>query len=86
IGPADWVFLLAFSILPLSAALTYVMGLRRIGASMTSTIGSFSILLTVIFQIAMLGMGINVILPSNITLAIAGGVLGVFGIYLIHRK
>ncbi|MGH9992124.1 MAG: EamA family transporter, partial [Nitrososphaera sp.] len=28
-GPADWVFLLAFSILPLSAALTYVMGLRR---------------------------------------------------------
>ncbi len=86
VGATDWVYLLAFSILPLSAALTYVMGLRRIGASMTSTIGSFSILLTVVFQIAMLGLGFSVILPSNITLAIVGGVLGVFGIYLIHRK
>jgi drug/metabolite transporter (DMT)-like permease len=42
---SEWIVLLLFSILPLLAALTYVMGLERIGASLTSTIGSFSILL-----------------------------------------
>ncbi|MCI0560687.1 MAG: DMT family transporter [Nitrososphaera sp.] len=84
--PLNWAFLLAFSVLPLSAAFTYVVGLSRIGASMTSTIGSFSILLTVLFQLVMFLFGIEVILPSHIPLAILGGALGVLGIYLIHRR
>ena len=82
---SDWMLLLLFSFIPLSAALTYVIGLARMGASLTSTIASFSILLTVIFQLILLSVGIQVILPSSIPLAIVGGALGVFGIYLIHR-
>lgn len=82
----DWAALSLFSILPLAAGLTYVVGLRRIGASLTSTIASFSILLTLLFQLSMLAFGAEVILPSQIPSAIAGGVLGVFGIYLIHRQ
>lgn len=86
ISPLDWAVIIAFSLLPLSAAYTYVVGLKRIGASMTSTIGSFSILLTVLFQLAVLMFGIDVLLPSNIPLAILGGALGILGIYLVHRK
>ena len=86
IAASDWTILLAFSILPLAAALTYVYGLARIGASMTSVIGSFSILLTILFQVGLLIFDIDVILPSNILLAVLGGSLGILGIYLVHRK
>ena len=86
IAASDWTILLAFSILPLAAALTYVYGLARIGASMTSVIGSFSILLTILFQVGLLVFDVDVILPSNIPLAILGGSLGILGIYLVHRK
>lgn len=86
IGADDWIVLAAFSLLPLAAALTYVLGLSRIGASMTSVIASFSILLTILFQLALLRFGIDAILPSNVVLAIAGGTLGVLGIFLIHQK
>jgi drug/metabolite transporter (DMT)-like permease len=81
----DWTALLLFSLLPLAAALTYIVGLSRIGASLTSVIGSFSILLTVVFQLALLRLDIEVMLPTNISLAVAGGIMGVLGIYLIHR-
>jgi drug/metabolite transporter (DMT)-like permease len=82
---SDWMILLLFSFIPLSAALTYILGLARIGASLTSTIGSFSILLTVVFQLILFSVGVQVNLPSSIPLAVVGGALGVFGIYLIHR-
>jgi len=79
ISTSDWAFLIAFSVLPLLAALTYVIGLVRIGASMTSTIGSFSI--------GSAGRRLSkVILPSIVPLAIIGGILGVFGILLVHKK
>jgi drug/metabolite transporter (DMT)-like permease len=81
----NWLALLLFSLLPLTAALTYVVGLSRIGASLTSVIGSFSIILTVIFQLGLLWLSVEVMLPTNILLAVAGGIMGVFGIYLIHR-
>jgi hypothetical protein len=71
--------------LPLSAALSYVVGLVRIGASLTSTIGSFSILLTVVFQLVLVSLGFKMLLPPNISLVVVGGILGVFGIYLIHK-
>jgi drug/metabolite transporter (DMT)-like permease len=82
----DWVAIAAFSLLPLFAAFTYVIGLARIGASMTSVIGSFSILLTMLFQLALFGYGVDVILPSNILLAAVGGSLGILGIYLVHKR
>jgi drug/metabolite transporter (DMT)-like permease len=86
ISAQDWAALLLFSLLPLAAALTYIVGLSRIGASLTSVIGSFSILLTVAIQLALLWLDFKVILPASIPLAVAGGIMGVFGIYLIHRN
>ena len=83
---SDWVVILGFSLLPLFAAYTYVLGLSRIGASATSIIGSFSILLTVVIQLGLVFLGAAAILPVNVPLAIIGGVLGIFGIYLIHRQ
>jgi drug/metabolite transporter (DMT)-like permease len=75
-GAPDWTALLLFSLLPLAAALTYVVGLSRIGASLTSVIGSFSILLTVAFQLILIRLGAEAMLPANIPLAVAGGVMG----------
>ncbi|HKX81766.1 MAG TPA: DMT family transporter [Nitrososphaera sp.] len=86
ISLSDWAVILGFSLLPLFAAYTYVVGLARIGASATSIIGSFSILLTVVFQLGLVILGAAAILPANIPLAITGGALGIFGIYLIHRQ
>ncbi len=83
---ADWPILVAFSVIPLAAALSYIAGLARIGASLTSTIASFSIILTVLFQLIMLHVGIEVLLPERIVLAVVGGMFGVLGIYLVHRK
>jgi hypothetical protein len=86
----DWIslqnciLLMTFSLVPLSSALFYNMGLRRIGASLTSTISSSTILLTMIFQVSLYKLGINSILPLNIPLAILGGILGICGICIIH--
>lgn len=78
------VVLLLFSLLPFIGSLSYSTGLSRIGASLTSTIGSSSILMTVVLQIILKEFGINSHLPENIFLAILGGVTGFLGIYVIH--
>ena len=83
-GVRDWIFLALFSLVPLAAALLYVVGLNRIGASLTSTIASSNILFTLFFQLLFRGIGIRTNIPENILLAVVGGALGVFGIYLIH--
>jgi drug/metabolite transporter (DMT)-like permease len=80
----DWIFLALFALVPLMAALLYVVGLSRIGASLTSTIASSNILFTLLFQLLFRGFGIRTNIPENIILAVIGGALGVFGIYLIH--
>ena len=76
--------LLLFSLLPFIGSLSYSTGLSRIGASLTSTLGSSSILMTVVLQIILKEFGINSHLPENIFLAILGGVTGFLGIYVIH--
>ena len=81
-GDAYLVILFAF--LPLAAALTYVIGLDKIGASLTSTIGSFAIILVLVFQLAEHYVGNKVILPQNTILALSGAVLAVLGVYFIH--
>ena len=78
------VVLLLFSLLPFIGSLSYSTGLSRIGATLTSTIGSSSILMTVVLQIILKELGITSHLPENIFLAILGGVTGFLGIYVIH--
>ena len=80
----DWAFLISFSLVPLLAALLYVIGLSRIGASLTSTIASSNILLTILLQLIFREFGIRAILPENIPLAVLGATMGIFGIYIIH--
>ena len=79
-------YLFLFSFLPLTAALLYVVGLNRMGASLTSTIASSNILFTLFIQIVLRGTGIESNLPPNLLMAAAGGILGISGIYLIHRE
>ncbi len=78
------IILLLFSFLPFIGSLCYTTGLSNIGASITATIGSSSILITVLIQIILKELGITSNLPENIFLAILGGVLGFLGIYVIH--
>lgn len=78
------VVFLFFSLLPFIGSLSYSTGLSRIGASLTSTIGASSILMTVMLQLILREFGINTHLPENILLAIFGGVTGFLGIYVIH--
>jgi drug/metabolite transporter (DMT)-like permease len=78
------IVLILFSLVPFIGSLCYSTGLSRIGASITATIGSSSILITVLIQIMLKELGITTNLPENIFLAILGGILGFLGIYVIH--
>lgn len=79
-----WYIFIIFSMLPLVGTILYVEGIKRIGASLTSTIASSRILLTLIIQIVLTQIGIRNTLPDNIFLAVIGGTLGITGIIIIH--
>jgi drug/metabolite transporter (DMT)-like permease len=79
-----WYIFIIFSMLPLVGTILYVEGIKRIGASLTSTIASSRILLTLIIQIVLTHIGIRNTLPDNIFLALIGGTLGITGIIIIH--
>jgi drug/metabolite transporter (DMT)-like permease len=79
-----WYIFIIFSLLPLIGTMLYVEGIKRIGASLTSTIASSRILLTLILQILLTQIGIRNTLPDNIFLALIGGILGITGIIIIH--
>src|SRR5687767_1278419 len=79
-----WYIFITFSLLPLLGTICYVEGIKRIGASLTSTIASSRILLTLIIQIVLTHIGIRNTLPDNIFLALLGGTLGITGIIIIH--
>jgi drug/metabolite transporter (DMT)-like permease len=78
------IILVLFSLLPFIGSLSYSTGLSRIGASITATTGSSSILITIIIQITLRELGVKSNLPENIFIAIVGGVIGFLGIYIIH--
>jgi drug/metabolite transporter (DMT)-like permease len=78
------IVLFLFSLIPFIGSLSYSTGLSRIGASLTATIGSSSILITIIIQIILKELGFASRLPENIFLAILGGITGFLGIYIIH--
>jgi drug/metabolite transporter (DMT)-like permease len=78
------IVLIVFSLLPFVGSLSYSTGLSRIGASLTATIGSSSIIITLVAQLLLVEVGIPGNLPNNIFLAVLGGIIGFLGIYIIH--
>lgn len=80
------IILLLFSLLPLIGSLSYSTGLSMIGASLTATIGSSSILITIMIQMMLKEFNIASHLPENISLAVLGGVSGFLGICIIHMS
>ena len=79
-----WYIFIIFSLLPLIGTICYIEGIKRIGASLTSTIASSRILLTLLIQILLTQIGIRNTLPDNVFLALIGGTLGITGIIIIH--
>ena len=80
------VVLFLFSLIPFIGSLSYVMGLRRIGASLTATIGSSNIVMILVIQIFLKELGYPSHLPENIFLAIFGCITGFLGIFVIHMS
>src|ERR671918_99963 len=78
------VTLILFSLLPFVGSLSYSTGLSRIGASLTATIGSSSIIITLVAQLLLVEVGFPSNLPDNTYLAVLGGIIGFLGIYVIH--
>jgi drug/metabolite transporter (DMT)-like permease len=78
------VTLILFSLLPFVGSLSYSTGLSRIGASLTATIGSSSIIITLVAQLLLVEVGFPSNLPDNTYLAMLGGIIGFLGIYVIH--
>lgn len=77
--------LFLFAWLPFVGALSYSVGLRRLGAALTGTIGSFSIIITLALQMVLNVSGILYSnLPENMLLAGIGSLVGFAGIFIIH--
>ena len=85
IYPIVIISLLLFAWLPFIGAFSYSVGLDRLGAALTGTIGSSSIFLTLLLQIFLNQSGILTSnLPENIILAGLGSLIGFLGIVIIH--
>lgn len=86
-APRIIIILTFFSLLPFIGALSYSVGLSRIGAALTGTIGASSIVITLAAQIILRELGIMAShLPENIFLALLGSFLGFCGIVVIHMR
>ena len=81
----DWLYLIGFSFIALSAFTLYNVSMKRIGTSMTSIITSSSLVLTVLIQLAIVPFGIAFSLPSNLILAVLGGGISVAGICISSK-
>jgi membrane associated rhomboid family serine protease len=84
--PRNIVILFLFSLIPFIGSLSYVIGLRRIGASLTATIGSSNLVIIFIIQIVLNELGYPSHLPENIFLATFGCIMGFLGIFVIHMS
>ena len=68
-APRTIIILILFSLLPFVGALSYSVGLSRIGAALTGTIGASNIIITLAGQITLRELGITAShLPENIFL------------------
>jgi len=89
--PSDatsWFILLFLGIFPAIGIYTYFVGLKGIGASITSILFALTGIMTVALQILIIAIipDADVLLPENIALALIGGIIAFIGVYLIHRN
>jgi drug/metabolite transporter (DMT)-like permease len=86
-APRTIIILILFSLLPFVGALSYSVGLSRIGAALTGTIGASNIVITLAGQITLREFGIMAShLPENVFLVVLGSLLGFCGIVIIHMR
>ncbi|HUW42603.1 MAG TPA: DMT family transporter [Thermoplasmata archaeon] len=83
-----WIILIALGIFPPLSITTYFAGTKGIGASLTSVLFSLNGILTIVAQLSVLIFihDANVKFPENMVLAIVGGVIAFFGVYLIEEN
>jgi drug/metabolite transporter (DMT)-like permease len=85
--PRTIIILILFSLLPFVGALSYSVGLSRIGAALTGIVGASNIIITLAGQITLKELGIMTShLPENVYLALLGSLLGFCGIVIIHMR
>jgi drug/metabolite transporter (DMT)-like permease len=85
VSPVVIIALSLFAWLPFVGAFSYSVGLSRLGAALTGTIGSSSIFLTLALQVALNESGeLYSNLPQNLLLAAFGSMIGFIGIFVIH--
>lgn len=85
VSPVVIITLLLFAGFPFVGALSYSIGLSRLGAALTGTIGSCSIFLTLLLQVTLNETDVLYSnLPENIQLAGLGSIIGFVGIFIIH--
>lgn len=85
---SGWGILLLLGVFPALGLWTYNAGLPRIGASLVSVLFALNGIITVGVQAAILIVDPNaeIMLPSNVALALLGGAVAFSGVYLIHKK
>jgi hypothetical protein len=84
--PRNMIILFLFSLIPFIGSLSYVIGLCRIGASLTATIGSSNLVMIFIIQIILKELGYPSHLPGNIFSATFGCIMGFLGMFIIHTS
>lgn len=83
-----WGILLLLGVFPALGLWTYNAGLPKIGASLVSVLFALCGIMTVGIQAAILLVdpSAEIILPSNVALALMGGAIAFFGVYLLNKK
>jgi drug/metabolite transporter (DMT)-like permease len=85
VSPVVIIALSLFAWLPFVGAFSYSVGLSRVGAALTGTIGSSSIFLTLALQVVLNESGeLHSNLPQNLLLAAFGSMIAFIGIFIIH--
>ena len=83
-----WIILLFLGLFPALGLWTYNAGLPKIGASLVSVLFALNGIMTVGVQaiILLVSPSANIMLPSNVALALIGGAVAFSGVYLINKK
>lgn len=83
-----WVILLLLGVFPALGLWTYNAGLPKIGASLVSVLFALCGIMTVGVQalVLLIDPDAEIMLPSNVALALMGGAIAFFGVYLLNKK